>query len=117
MQLFACCCTAPGEHMHLPARLPCLSQYIVLCTCRMALIETSLPAEVLCAAEGEKLPADAALTLKSPGMEPCRVCVNLLCCVPFGVLPVAASCSVLLHSVGLKARQSQNWIVKFCWKC
>ena len=73
----------------------------------MALIETSLPAEVLCAAEGEKLPADAALTLKSPGMEPCRARPSLLCCVPFVVLLAAALSSTLLHSTVLNVRQSQ----------
>ena len=46
----------------------------------MALIETHLPGEVLCAAEGEKLPAGAALVLNSPGMEPCRARPALTCC-------------------------------------
>lgn len=39
----------------------------------MALIETCLPPEVLCGAEGEKPAADAALVLKAPSMEPLRV--------------------------------------------
>ncbi len=40
---------------------------------RMALIETCLPPEVLCGAEGKKPAADAALVLKAPSMEPLRV--------------------------------------------
>ena len=49
-------------------------------TCRMALIQTCLPPEVLCTkAEDTKLAADAALVLKAPSMEPLQARKLLLC--------------------------------------
>ena len=84
----------------------------------MALIETSLPAEVLCAAEGEKLPADAALTLKSPGMEPCRACPTQTAHRIYAVrlLPAVALCSPLLYGIELICRYTAKaWAAGFLW--